>query len=47
MATEVQSSAPASTPAEDDETWLYGGKNMFFFKQYTHFVISNESNIIV
>lgn len=30
MATEVQSSAPASTPAEDDETWLYGGKNVFF-----------------
>lgn len=30
MATEVQSSAPASTPAEDDETWLYGGKNVIF-----------------
>lgn len=27
MATEVQSSAPASTPAEDDETWLYGDEN--------------------
>lgn len=35
MATEVQSSAPASTPAEDDETWLYGGKNIYFFLNNT------------